>query len=159
MPTGARCLLPSIPSNHHRPERLTSALARLDAADLLSRCQLMAVREASDSELAAVHSRELIDALAAASTKARTRSGASASSSSRSEVGGSGGKDKGFVICADAMVSADTYLAARLAAGAAAQVGAALAQGWRGTRMMKRPTPDVARTLVQSVLRLCMAHL
>mmetsp|Transcript_37661 Transcript_37661/g.83864 ORF Transcript_37661/g.83864 Transcript_37661/m.83864 type:complete len:552 (-) Transcript_37661:473-2128(-) len=102
----------SLPPYPERPERVRAIMARLDNAGLTQRCYAVPPRQASDAELAEVHSRDLINSLAAACSPA----------------GPSAAPDLSAVLEPGAAVSPGTNTAARLAAGAAIDVALAVAR-------------------------------
>lgn len=125
-------MLKTAPTPARRPERLKAILTRLESTGLISRTGVMAVREATDAELEAVHSRGLIDALARFSAHAQALPEAATqplASPLASKPAKASDEQPDFVISSDALCSAGTYTAARLAAGAAAEVAQSLAQG------------------------------
>ncbi|EFJ44796.1 hypothetical protein VOLCADRAFT_44151, partial [Volvox carteri f. nagariensis] len=104
-------------------ERLRAIMSHLHSRGLLQRCRLLSCRPATDPELLSVHSPELV-----AAQQQQCRS-----------------------LCADTLYNAHTCTAALLAAGAAADIGSALARGEvRAAMAVMRPPGaqagyDVAR--------------
>ncbi|GLC51515.1 hypothetical protein PLESTB_000510800 [Pleodorina starrii] len=155
----ARTLLhrSSLPPYPGRPERLQAVMSRLHSAGLLERCRLLACRPATDSELLAVHSRELMEAVRGLMGGGGGGGGGGGAEAARccggcgGSSGGSGSAGQQSPLCADTLFNAHTGTAALLAAGAAAELGIALASGAArsGLAVMRPPGAqagiDVAR--------------
>ncbi|GFR41458.1 hypothetical protein Agub_g2146, partial [Astrephomene gubernaculifera] len=165
----------SLPPYPGRPERLQAIMSRLHSRGLLPRCRLLPCRPATDAELLAVHSRELVDAVHSMGTSSSSSSGGSSSGNLNAELiasiaassSSSTTSDASFISSAmspsagsstvpsssssppsplapDTLYNAHTSTAALLAAGAAAEVGAALASG-RAARALAVVRPPGAQ--------------
>ncbi|KXZ56688.1 hypothetical protein GPECTOR_1g62 [Gonium pectorale] len=143
----ARMLLhrSSLPPYPGRPERLQAIMARLHSSGLMARCRLLRCRPASEPELLAVHSKELISAVQGMGVRAAPPKEEGCTCSDHDSDGEGGAAEvqaaKPDVVgpvsdahccsslCADTLYNAHTGTAAMLAAGAAADLGVALAAG------------------------------
>ncbi|GIL72406.1 hypothetical protein Vretimale_4217 [Volvox reticuliferus] len=148
----------SLPPYPGRPERLQAIMSRLHSRGLMDRCRLLPCRPAADSELLRVHSPELVAAVlsmgathhsdgscscSCGGDRGSNSSSNTATSSAAAEAAANGsdstlahdmGGPAGTAahsrpLCADTLYNAHTCTAALLAAGAAADVGMALATG------------------------------
>ncbi|KAG2440359.1 hypothetical protein HXX76_004464 [Chlamydomonas incerta] len=153
----ARMLLhrSALPPHPSRPERLQAIMSRLHARGLLPRCNLHACRAATDAELLRVHTPALVAAVRGLGKAAA----AAAGSSSQEAAGGLHGAEEQAAaavgptsplpwtypataaLAADTLYNAHTATAALLAAGAAADLGSALASGrvGRGMALVRPP--------------------
>lgn len=137
-------------------------MSRLHSRGLLPRCALHACRAATDAELLRVHTPELVAAVRGLG-KAAAGSGSS-SSSQLAASGGHGTEEQAAAavgptsplpwtyppaspLSADTLYNAHTATAALLAAGAAADLGTALASGrvGRGMALVRPPGAQVTR--------------
>ncbi|GIL43604.1 hypothetical protein Vafri_1297, partial [Volvox africanus] len=148
----------SLPPYPGRPERLQAIMSRLHSQGLMERCHLLACRPATDPELLRVHSPQLVAAVrnmdgthhhdgscscSCGGGTGGNSSSSTATSSAAAEAAADGSAsgpahDIGVPasiaassrpLCADTLYNAHTCTAALLAAGAAADIGVALATG------------------------------
>ncbi|GLI68708.1 hypothetical protein VaNZ11_013190 [Volvox africanus] len=148
----------SLPPYPGRPERLQAIMSRLHSRGLMERCHLLTCRPATDSELLRVHSPQLVAAvrnmdgthhhdgscscscggdrggnsssrIATSSAGAEATADGSASGPAHDVGVAAGIAASARPLCADTLYNAHTCTAALLAAGAAADIGVALATG------------------------------